>query len=106
MRNKSRKRILHEQRVEIEKLRRELSAYARKREIKQEYTPQKLEIARYLEPHLPPLMLEDVKKKIEAEAVREIVNAVISGGVIEKTETRESGFHKISYTLRVLKKRY
>ena len=106
MRNKSRKRILHEQRVEIEKLRRERSAYARARVQMQEYVPHKLEITRYLNPSLTPLVLEDVKKKIEAEAVREIVNAVINDGVIEKTETRERGFHKISYTLRILKKRY
>lgn len=109
MRNKSRKRILHEQRVEIEKLRRELSANKQARslvKLAQEYEPQKLEFAQYIAPHLPAFMIEDTKRRAEKEATQKIIEALAQSEIVERTETEENGLTKVIYRLIVMKRRY
>lgn len=109
MRNKSRKRILHEQRLEIAKLRRELAAHKHAREFlktAQEYELKKIEIAQMISPLLPEYMIEDVKRRLDKESTQKIIEALAQGEVVERTETEELGRTVVRYRLTVLKKRY
>lgn len=109
MRNKSRKRILHEQRVEIAKLRRELAAHKHVgRPVIQahEYEPKKIEIAQYIAPHLPSYMIEDIKRRTEREAQQKIIEELGRSEVIEQTVTEEMGVTVVRYRLIVMKRRY
>ena len=108
MRNKSRKRMLHEQRVEIAKLRRELSAHKQARhlvKLAQEYEPQKIEFDQYISPLLPAHMIEDVKRRGDREATQRIIEALAQSEIIERMETEENQITKVRYRLTVLKRR-
>ena len=108
MRNKSRKRILHEQRLEIAKLRRELAAHKLPRQfatLAYEYEPQKIELAQYIAPYLPARLIEDAKRRADREATREIIEALARSEIIERMETEEQGLTKVRYRLIVMKRK-
>ena len=67
--------------------------------------PQRLELKRYFNPNLPPAMLEETIRWVDNEAAREIADAIISNGVIERMETQEAGLLSVRYTIRVLKRK-
>lgn len=109
MRNKSRKRILHEQRVEIEKLRRELAAHKQAQQLvrlSQTYEPQKLEFVQYIAPYLPAHMIEDTKRRADREATQKIIEALARSAIIERTETEEPHGTQVRYRLTVMKRRF
>ena len=109
MRNKSRKRILHEQRVEIAQLRRELSAHKQAHslvKLAQEYEPQKIEFAQFIAPYIPEHRIEDAKRQADREAAQKIVEALGRGEVVERTETKENRCTVLRYRLIVMKRRH
>lgn len=109
MRNKSRKRILHEQRVEIAQLRRELAAHKQARRLvtlAQEYEPQKIEFAQYIAPYLPAHMIEETKRRADREATQKIIEALAHSEIIERTETEEPSGTQVRYRLIVMKRRF
>jgi hypothetical protein len=109
MRNKSRKRILHEQRVEIAKLRRELAAHKQAKQLvslSQTYEPQKIEIAQFIPPYLPDRMIEDEKRRADREALQKIIEALARSEIVERTETIEHRCKVLRYRLIVMKRRH
>ena len=109
MRNKSRKRILHEQRVEIAKLRRELAAHKLPRQfasLAYEYEPQKIELVQYIAPYLPAHMIEETKRRADREATQKIIEALARSEIIERIETEEPHGTQVRYRLIVMKRRY
>ena len=109
MRNKSRKRILHEQRVEIAQLRRELAAHKQAKQLvrlAQEYEPQKIELVQYIAPHLPAHMIEETKRRADREATQKIIEALACSEIIERTENEEPHGTQVRYRLIVMKRRF
>lgn len=109
MKNKSRKRILHEQRLEIAMLRRELEANKQARRLvvlAQEYEPQKIELAQYIAPYLPSYMIEETKKRADREATQKIIEALARSEIIERIETEEPHGTLVRYRLIVMKRRH
>ena len=109
MRNKSRKRILHEQRVEIEKLRRELAAHKHAKDFlkaAQEYEIKKIEAAQFIAPYVPEHRLAEVKRQADREAAQKMIEALERSEVVERTETEENRCTVVRYRLTVLKRRY
>lgn len=110
MRNKSRKRILHEQRVEIAQLRRKLADYVAARElikIAQTYEPQKIELIHKIPPYntAPAQAIEDAKKRADFEATKLINEALARGEIIERIETERQECTEVRYRLTVMKRR-
>ena len=111
MRNKSRKRILHEQRVEIEKLRRELSANKQARslvKLAQEYEPQKIELIQKIPPYepAPPQAIEKAKRRADYKAIEQIIEALAQREIVERIETEEPHGTQVLYRLIVMKRRH
>ena len=108
MRNKSRKRILHEQRVQIEELRRELAAHkqAQRPAILAQYDPQKIEIVQYIALPLRERAIVDAKRRADREATQQIIEALARSEIIERIETEQEHSTEVRYRLIVMKRRY
>ena len=111
MRNKSRKRILHEQRVEIAKLRRELKDKVIAQSLimlSQKYEPQKIELSHKIPTYktAPAQAVEDAKRRADLEATQKIIEALARGEIIERIETERQGCTEVRYRLTVMKRRH
>ena len=104
--NKSRKRILHEQRVKIASMERQMAIL---RANATRYDPEIIEARILMSPHTRPEHYDDILK-IECEKVcRDMIEKLLYSGAIEITKTREPTFNGYAdcyrYTLRVLRRR-
>lgn len=106
MRNKSRKRILHEQRVKIASMERQL------RILRQEsvrYDPEIIEARFLVSPHTRPEHYDDILKMESERVCRDMIEKLLYSGLVEITKTREPTFNGYAdcyrYTLRVLRRR-
>lgn len=112
MRNKSRKRILHEQRVEIEQLRRKLKTYALAQGLvraAQIYEPQKIEIVQYIAPNLNEYARKEAKRLADKDATQKIIEALARSEIIERIETEPQEPQEcteVRYRLIVMKRRH
>ena len=109
MRNKSRKRILHEQRVEIAKLRGQLKTYALAQSlirVAQTYEPQKIEIVQYIALPARERVIEDAKRRADREATQQIIEALARSEIIERIETEQEHGTEVRYRLIVMKRRH
>lgn len=106
MRNKSRKRILHEQRVKIASMERQL------RKLRQEsviYDPEIIEARVLMSPHTRPEHYNDILKMECEKMCRNMIEKLLYSGAVEITKTREPTYNGYAdcyrYTLRVLRRR-
>ena len=106
MRNKSRKRILHEQRVKISSMEREMAIL---RANATRYDPETLEARILISPHTRPEHYDDILKMESERVCRDMVEKLLYVGAVEITKTREPTYNGYAdcyrYTLRVLRRR-
>lgn len=106
MRNKSRKRILHEQRVKIASMERQMEMLRAKATI---YDPETLEARILISPHTRPEHYDDILKMESERVCRDMVEKLLYIGAVEITKTREPTYNGYAdcyrYTLRVLRRR-
>lgn len=109
MRNKSRKRILHEQRVEIAKLRDRLKTYALAQGLvraAQTYEPQKIELVEYIAPNMNEHARKEAKRLADKDATQKIIEALARSEIIERIETERQDCTEVRYRLIVMKRRH
>ena len=106
MRNKSRKRILHEQRVKVASLERQL-AILRERSVI--YDPETIKARILMSPHARPEHYNDILKMESERVCRDMIEKLLYSGLVEITKTREPTYNGYAdcyeYTLRVLRRR-
>lgn len=106
MRNKSRKRILHEQRVKIASLERRLAI---SRAESARYDPVTLEARVIIPPYTRPEHYGDILKMESEKFCRDMIEKLMYSGAIEVTKTRDFIYDGYAdcyrYTLRVLRRK-
>lgn len=106
MRNKSRKRILHEQRVKVASMERQMAIL---RAEATRYKPETIEARILISPHTRIEHYDDILKMESERVCRDMIEKLLYSGAIEVTKTREYTYNGYAdcyrYTLRVLRRR-